>query len=69
MWALYNIAFCFQLIKELQLFKNGNSAKFFEYVCNSKRNRELFASTINRIVARVRCVSSTTVVLNAKLLD
>ena len=31
--------------------------------------KELFALILNRITARIRCVSSTTVVLNAKLLD
>ena len=46
---------------------NGNSATFFSYVCNGKKIKELFASTLNGITASVRCVSSTLVVLNAKL--
>ena len=46
--------------------KNGNSAIFFSYVCNSKKFKELFASTLNRIPASVRCVYSMIVVLNAK---
>ena len=47
--------------------RNGNSANFFSYVCNSKTIKELSASTLNGITARVRCVSSMIVVLNAKL--
>ena len=47
--------------------RNGNSANFFSYVCNGKRIKELFASTLDRITASVRCVSSIIVVLNAKL--
>ena len=46
--------------------RNGNSANFFSYVCNSKKIKELFASTLNGITASVRCVSSMIVVLNAK---
>ena len=46
--------------------RNGNSAIFFSYVCNSKKIKELFASTLDRIPVSVRCVSSMTVVLNAK---
>ena len=53
--------------KELKTNRNGNSANFFSYVCNGKKNKELFASTLNGITASVRCVSSITVVLNAKL--
>ena len=45
--------------------RNGNSANFFLYVCNDKKNKELFASTIDRIPISVRCVSSMIVVLNA----
>ena len=46
---------------------NGNSnANFFLYVCNGKKIKELFASTLNRIPASVKCVSSMIVVLNAK---
>ena len=36
------------------------------FVCNSKKNKELFASTLN---ARVRCVSSTSVAVSAESLD
>ena len=45
--------------------RNGNSANFFSYVCNGKKIKELFASTLNGIPASVRCVSSMIVVLNA----
>ena len=37
------------------------------YVCNAKKTRELFTSTLNGIAASVRCVSSIIVILNAKL--
>ena len=47
--------------------KNGNLANFFSYVCNGKKSKELFASTLNGITVSVRCVSSMIVVLNAKL--
>ena len=46
--------------------RNGNSANFFSYVCNGKKNKELFVSTLDRIPISVRCVSSMIVVLNAK---
>ena len=46
--------------------RNGNSATFFSYVCNGKKIKKLFASTLDRIPISVRCVSSMTVVLNAK---
>ena len=46
--------------------RNGNSANFFSYVCNDKKNNELFASTLDRIPINVRCVSFMIVVLNAK---
>ena len=46
--------------------KNGNSANFFSHVCNSKKSKELFASTLDRIPISVKCVSSMRVVLNAK---
>ena len=42
---------------------------FFSYVCNSKKIKELFASILNSIAVSVRWVSSTQVVLNAKLAD
>ena len=40
----------------IDLNRNGNSANFFPYVCNGKKIKELFASTLNRITASVRCV-------------
>ena len=52
-----------------KLKRKGNSANFFKYVCNSKKIKKLFVPTLNGMTARVRCVSSTTVVVNAKLLD
>ena len=45
--------------------RNGNSANFFSYVCNDKKIKELFASTLNGIPISVRCVSSMIVVFNA----
>ena len=45
--------------------RNGNSANFFLYVCNDKKIKELFASTLNEIPISVVCVSSMIVVLNA----
>ena len=47
--------------------RNGNSEFFFSYVCNSKKIKALFASTLNGITASVRCEFSIIVVLNAKL--
>ena len=46
--------------------RNGNLANFFSYVCNDKKVKELFTSTLNGIPISVRCVSSVIVVLNAK---
>ena len=46
--------------------RNGNSANFFSYVCNGKKIKKLFASTLDRKPISVRCVSSMIVVLNAK---
>ena len=46
--------------------RNGNSANFFSYVCNDKKIKELFATTLNGISVSVRCVSSMIIVLNAK---
>ena len=46
--------------------RNGNSANFFSYVCNCKKVKESFASTLDRTHISVRCVSSMGVVLNAK---
>ena len=50
----------------IDMNKNGNLTNFFSYVCNGKKSKELFASTSNRIPISVTCVSSMTVVLNAK---
>ena len=50
----------------IDMNRNGNSAKFFSYVCNGKKIKELFASTLDRIPISVKCVSSIMVVLNAK---
>ena len=47
--------------------RNENSANFFLYVCNGKKIKELFASTLNGVAASVRCMSAIIVVLNAKL--
>ena len=49
--------------RHYRLKRNGNSAIFFSYVCNGKRIKALFASTLNRIAASVRCVSFMPVVL------
>ena len=46
--------------------RNGNSANSFLYVCNGKKSKELFASTLNGIPISVKCVSSMIVVINAK---
>ena len=46
--------------------RNGNSANFFSYVCDGKKIKGLFASTLNGIPISVACVSSIIVVLNAK---
>ena len=50
----------------IDMNRNGNSANFFSYVCNGKKSKELFASTLNRIPVSVRCVSSIIVVVNVK---
>ena len=50
----------------IDMNRNGNSANFFSYVCNSKKIKELFASTLDRIPIGVRCVSSMIVILNAR---
>ena len=50
----------------IDMNRNGNSANFFLYVCNDRKIEELFLSTLNGITASVKCVSSITVVLNAK---
>ena len=46
--------------------RSGNSANFFSYVCDGKKIKELFASTLNGIPASVKCVSSMIIVLNDK---
>ena len=46
---------------------NGNSANFFSYVCNSKKIKELFAFTLDRIPISVKCVSFMIFVLNLNL--
>ena len=58
---------CIPTSRNYRLSRNGNSASFFSYVCNGKKIKELFASTLNGITASVRCVSSIIVVLNNKL--
>ena len=55
--------------RNYRLNRNGNLANFFSYVCNSKKIKELFAPTLNGTTARVRCVSSMIVVVNAKWLS
>ena len=42
----------------INMTRYGNSANFFLYVCNGKKIKELFASTLNGITASVRCVPS-----------
>ena len=47
--------------------RNGNSAIFFFHMfVMAKKNKELFASTLNGIPISVRCVFSIIVILNAK---
>ena len=46
----------------IDMNRNGKSAIFFSYVCNGKKIKELFASTLDRKPASVRCVSSMIVV-------
>ena len=53
--------------RNYELNRNGNSANFFSHVCNGKKIKELFPSTLNKITASVRCVSSIMIVINAKL--
>ena len=55
--------------KNYRSYRNGNLAIFFLHVFNSKKIKELFAPTLNRIIANFRCESFATVVLNAKFLD
>ena len=50
----------------INMKKNENSANSFSYVCNRKKIKELFASTLDRIPISVRCVSSMVIILNAK---
>ena len=51
----------------INMNKNRNLANFFSYVCNGKKIKKLFASTLNGIIASARCVSFIIVVLNAEL--
>ena len=44
----------------------GTGKFFFSYVCNGKKIKELFASTLDRKPISVRYVSSMIVVLNAQ---
>ena len=60
-----NFCYCDQGIVNMN--RNGNSENFFSNVCNGKRIKELFVSTLNGITASVRCVSSIIVILNTKL--
>ena len=53
----------------IDINRNGNLANFFSHVCNGKKSKELFASTLNRIPASVRYVSSIIVVINAKFVQ
>ena len=53
----------------ININRNGNSVNFISYVCNGKKIKKLFASTLNGIPASVRCVSSMIVVLNDKFAD
>ena len=46
--------------------RNEISANFFSYVCNGKKFKELFASTLGRIPISVRCVYSIIVNVNVK---
>ena len=48
------------------MYRNRNSANFFLYVCNNEKIKELLPSILIEIPASVRCVSSMTVVSNAK---
>ena len=59
--------FCTSMQEIINMNRNGNSAIFVLYVCNCKKIKKLFASTLNGITASVRRVSFIIVVLNAKL--
>ena len=56
-------------IKELKIYRNGNSANFVSYADIAKTFEELFASTWNGIAVNVWYVSCTPVVLHAGLND
>ena len=49
----------------INMNRNGNSANFLSYVCNDKKIKELFASTLNKVPISVKCVSSIIVVFKA----
>ena len=53
-----------QGIEKIQEWKLG---KFFSYACNDKNIKELFTPTWNGIAVSVRYVSSTQVILDARL--
>ena len=56
-------------IKELKIYRNGNSVNFVSYADIAKTFEELFASTWNGIAVNVWYVSCTPVVLHAGLND
>ena len=53
--------------KNYRLKRNGNSANFSRMFVIAKKIKNLIASTLNKITASARCVSSMIVVPNAKL--
>ena len=59
--------FNLQFLVFLRSYRLGKSANFFSYVCNGKKLKEFFTSTLNGLASSVRCVSSMLVVLNTKL--
>ena len=52
-----------------ELNRNGDLTNSFSYVCDGKKIKELFTSTLNGVAAVVRYVSFTPVNLNSKLFD
>ena len=59
-----NLVVC--AIKELKIYRNGNSAKFFLYAGNEKCFEELFTLTLNEIVVCGCYVSFASIVLHAR---
>ena len=51
----------------INMNRNGNSANFFSHVCNGKKIKELFVSSLIGITADVKCASSIILVLNGEL--